>query len=70
MIFDPEEGDIDFRNNSNEAIDIVIFGGTPYTEPIAFGGPFVMNSELEIAQAYEDFYAGKYGKINYLQEVK
>jgi len=69
-IFDPEEGDIEFHNSSKDAIDIIVFGGAPYTEPIVFGGPFVMNSELEIAQAYEDFYAGKYGKIDYLQEVK
>ena len=70
VIFDTDEGDIEFRNSSKEVIDIIIFGGTPYTEPIVFGGPFVMNSELEIAQAYEDFYAGKYGKIDYQQEVK
>jgi len=30
-----------------------------------FGGPFVMNSELEIAEAYRDFHAGKYGEMSY-----
>jgi len=27
-----------------------------------------MNTQLEIAQAYKDFHAGKYGKINYNQK--
>lgn len=45
--------------------DLLLFGGAPYTEPIAAEGPFVMNSELEIAHAYKDFYNGKYGKIDY-----
>ena len=41
----------------------MLFGGAKYTEPIVDGGPFVMNSELEIAEAYKDFHAGKYGKM-------
>jgi redox-sensitive bicupin YhaK (pirin superfamily) len=27
-------------------------------------GPFVMNSQAEIAEAYRDFFAGKYGEIH------
>jgi len=31
---------------------------------IVVGGPFVMNSRKEIAQAYGDFFAGRYGEMS------
>ncbi|NJO91367.1 MAG: pirin family protein [Chloroflexia bacterium] len=62
--FDKERGEIEIRNTSTEAIDVLLFGGEKYEEPIVAQGPFVMNSSAEIAEAYRDFYAGKYGKIN------
>jgi redox-sensitive bicupin YhaK (pirin superfamily) len=61
--FDRIAGEITFKNSLAEATDIILFGGEPYTEAIVAEGPFVMNSESEIAIAYSDFYAGKYGKI-------
>lgn len=61
--FDREEGIIEIKNSSKEAVDVLLFGGERYTEPIVAEGPFVMNSKLEIAVAYKDFYAGKYGEI-------
>ena len=64
MAFDEVDGTIEIKNDSSDAIDVIFFGGTRYTEPIVFGGPFVMNSEREIAEAYQDFHAGKYGRIN------
>ena len=63
--FDRDEGTIEFTNNSEVAIDIILFGGEKYTEPIVAQGPFVMNSQEEIVQAYRDFHTGKYGEINY-----
>jgi redox-sensitive bicupin YhaK (pirin superfamily) len=62
-VFAQDNGAIEISNPSNEAIDIILFGGAKYTEPIVFGGPFVMNSEAEIAEAYQDFHSGKYGKV-------
>lgn len=62
--FDRSAGEIAIENKLQEATDIMLFGGEPYTEPIVAEGPFVMNSSSEIAEAYRDFYAGKYGKIN------
>ncbi len=63
--FDRNAGEIVIENKLHEATDIILFGGEPYTEPIVAEGPFVMNSRSEIADAYRDFYAGKYGEINY-----
>ena len=63
--FDREEGTIEFNNPSTDAVDIILFGGESFNEPIVAQGPFVMNSALEISEAYRDFHSGKYGKINY-----
>lgn len=63
--FETEEGSITIQNTSAAPTDIILFGGEHYTEPIVAQGPFVMNTEHEISQAYNDFYAGKYGEINY-----
>lgn len=63
--FDRNEGTIEINNTSQAGIDIIVFGGEKYAEPIAAGGPFVMNTQSEIAEAYRDFHAGKYGKISY-----
>ena len=66
--FDRNEGSIEINNLSpGEAIDIILFGGERYEEPIVAQGPFVMNSQNEIVQAYRDFHSGKYGEINYSQ---
>jgi redox-sensitive bicupin YhaK (pirin superfamily) len=61
--FDRMEGEIEIKNTSLTTIDILLFGGEAYKEPVVAEGPFVMNSQAEIAAAYRDFYAGKYGVI-------
>jgi len=66
--FDRNEGTIEIKNNSKDAIDIIVFGGEKYAEPIVAHGPFVMNSEREIAEAYRDFHAGKYGDSNFMKK--
>ena len=63
--FDRSEGTIEINNNSEAGIDIILFGGEEYADAIVAGGPFVMNTQEEIAQAYKDFHNGKYGQINY-----
>ncbi len=43
----------------------MVFGGEPYSEPIVAQGPFVMNTQTEIMQAYRDYKAGKYGEVDH-----
>lgn len=41
---------------------IILGHATPLNEPMVAHGPFVMNTEEEIAQAYQDFRDGKMGR--------
>jgi quercetin 2,3-dioxygenase len=68
---------IDFRNlvefnHDDDKIDfaaeekaVVILGhAMPLNEPVVAQGPFVMNTQAEILQAYSDYRAGKFGLWN------
>jgi quercetin 2,3-dioxygenase len=49
--------------NTDQAATIMIYSGQPIEQPVAMGGPFVMNTQVEIRQAFTDFRSGKFGQI-------
>ncbi|MDF9716054.1 pirin family protein [Nocardioides sp. ChNu-153] len=51
------------QESRHEALEVVVLGGEPIREPVAWMGPFVMNTRAEVAQAFEDFGKGRLGTI-------
>ena len=43
----------------NKPMRALLFAGRPLHEPVVARGPFVMNTEAEIEQAYVDYRAGR-----------
>jgi hypothetical protein len=44
-------------------MDVLILGGLPIREQIAWMGPFVMNTKAEVLKAFEDFQKGLLGTV-------
>ena len=54
------EGDLVTVTAVNEQARFLLVAGQPLNEPIARGGPFVMNTRQEVQQAFEDFQNGQF----------
>ncbi|MDP3969271.1 MAG: pirin family protein [Nocardioides sp.] len=51
----------DTQDTRTPALDVVLLGGRPIREAVAWAGPFVMNTKAEVMDAYEDFRRGRMG---------
>lgn len=66
----PEDNLILFKHDGEDIVIeavkqsiVLIMSGEPIREPIASYGPFVMNTEAEIKQAFDDFKNGRFGYL-------
>jgi quercetin 2,3-dioxygenase len=53
----------DFSVQADGESIVMVLSGEPINEPIAAHGPFVMNTEEEIMQAFDDYNHGKFGYL-------
>jgi hypothetical protein len=55
--FEFEDGEIQIK--AEEHCYILFGQGEPFNKPLVSQGPYVMNTEKEIKEAYQDFRSGK-----------
>jgi len=58
-----ERGGEDIVLEALEGASVQLLSGEPIDEPIVGYGPFVMNSQAEIAESFDDFHAGRFGQM-------
>jgi redox-sensitive bicupin YhaK (pirin superfamily) len=51
------------QDSRHPALEVLLLGGQPIREPMAQYGPFVMNTREQLAEAVQDFQAGRLGVI-------
>lgn len=61
-----DDGDT-LQIHSLEGCRILLVAGQPFGEPVARYGPFVMNTEQELRQAFVDYRSGQFGHIEEVQ---
>ncbi len=67
MVLFAQDGDEVRIENPSEAkatLEVLLIAGVPLNEPVARYGPFVMNTQAEIHQAFEDYRLGRMGAID------
>ena len=66
VLFAPDGDEVRIENpaDAQKTLEILLIAGVPLNEPIARYGPFVMNTEAEIHQAFADYRQGRMGTIN------
>lgn len=57
------EGDHLLARAGEEGARFLLIAGKPFSEPVARSGPFVMNTEEELRQAYSDYRSGQFGHV-------
>ena len=47
---------------ATEQLKLLVIAGKPLREPVVANGPFVMNTQEQIVQAFKDYREGKFGE--------
>ena len=57
------------QEGPSPSLELLVLGGRPIEEPVAWWGPFVMNTEDEVRQAVDDFHAGRLGTVPAARDI-
>ena len=61
LVLFKRDGDIKIKS-SDEKVRFLLIAGMPINEPVAWRGPIVMNTQDELALAFEEYYSGTFVK--------
>lgn len=50
--------------DATDAAEVLLLSARPLNEPVARYGPFVMNTQEQIEQAFADYHSGRFGRID------
>lgn len=59
-----EEGSFSLESLAPSS-QVFVLSGEPLNEPVVAGGPFVMNTDEELSQAYDDYNTGGFGSLDF-----
>src|SRR5690606_27448123 len=62
-------GDAVQLRGGSESARLLLLAGVPLKEPVARYGPFVMNTERELMQAFHDYQSGRMGEITRTAQI-
>lgn len=63
VLLDRDGGEFSVTATSDASV--LLLSGEPIDEPVAWQGPFVMNTQEELQQAFADFRRGGFGRIDH-----
>jgi hypothetical protein len=57
-------GDVRLSTDPGSSAQLLLLGGVPLAEPVAWYGPFVMNTKQQVLDAIDDYQNGRMGQIS------
>ena len=71
VMFAPDGDRVKIENppDPNAPLEVLLIAGVRLNEPIARYGPFVMNTEAEIHQAFEDYRQGRMARLTPIEDL-
>jgi redox-sensitive bicupin YhaK (pirin superfamily) len=63
VILKDDGAEVRLSADGDAPTQVLVLAGRPIGEPVARYGPFVMTTEQELLEAFDDYRAGRMGRI-------